>query len=225
MPLLYTQDFVVSKLQGGADLMTPGLTRGPPFPSKARKGAVVAVASIQKPSVPQWVGICEIDIATLQQVQGAKGHAVRAQHWAGDDLWAWSPSGKPGLSAPENIEGWDVDDRSAAIVAGVQSLDVEDDEDEDDGRPGGIPLNSANEETTVCEPQNHHVEGEDMEPYEKIDVPEKELSTKGEFFLVVFREFRQFFLGWFHRTIGFIQFVIRKPVLWEYPLFLVKCSL
>jgi hypothetical protein len=38
VPLLYTPSFVVEKLQGGADLMTPGLQRGPPFPKKATKG-------------------------------------------------------------------------------------------------------------------------------------------------------------------------------------------
>lgn len=38
VPLLYTPSFVIEKLQGGADLMTPGLQRGPPFPKKATKG-------------------------------------------------------------------------------------------------------------------------------------------------------------------------------------------
>lgn len=38
VPLLFTPSFVVEKLQGGADLMTPGLQRGPPFPKMATKG-------------------------------------------------------------------------------------------------------------------------------------------------------------------------------------------
>lgn len=163
-------------MQGGADLMTPGLTRGPPFPAKATKGAVVAVASIQKPSVPQWVGVCEIDVAALQQVQGAKGHAVRGQHWAGDEIWAWSPTGKAGEAAPEQIDGWDADHSSESIASGVEHLSIQ---DEDDGEAGGVRLDDANEEKRVYEPHNKHVEGEDAEPYEKVDVPEKELSTKG----------------------------------------------
>ncbi|EOD52216.1 putative rna binding protein ligatin protein [Neofusicoccum parvum UCRNP2] len=76
VPLLHTPGFVVEKIQGGADLMTPGLQNGPPFPQKAKKGAVVAVASLESPTVPVTVGVCEIDVSALQQVQGARGHAL-----------------------------------------------------------------------------------------------------------------------------------------------------
>ena len=176
VPLLHTQDFVLAKMQGGADLMTPGLTRGPPFPARATKGAVVAVASVQKPSVPQWVGLCEIDMASLQQVQGAKGHAVRGQHWAGDEIWAWSPSGKAGGAAPEQIDGWDVNTTSAAITSGVGHLSIDGAEDYE---AGGVPLGNSVEEKTVHEHRNEYLEGEDAEPYEKVDVLKKELSTKG----------------------------------------------
>ena len=176
VPLLHTQDFVLSKMQGGADLMTPGLARGPPFPAKATKGAVVAVASLQKPSVPQWVGVCEIDVASLQQVKGAKGHAVRGQHWTGDEIWAWSPSGKPGAATPEQIDGWDVDDSTAAINSGVKDMEVEDDDNEEDG---GIRLSSTTQEKTAYEPRNDYVEGEDAEPHKSVNNPEKEFSTKG----------------------------------------------
>ncbi|KKY28727.1 putative translation machinery-associated protein [Diplodia seriata] len=62
VPLLHTPGFVVEKIQGGADLMTPGLQNGPPFPQKAKKGAVVAVASLENPTVPVAVGVCEIDV-------------------------------------------------------------------------------------------------------------------------------------------------------------------
>jgi len=175
VPLLHTQDFVLTKMQGGADLMTPGLTRGPPFPAKATKGAIVAVASVQRPSVPQWVGTCEIDVASLQQVQGAKGHAVRGQHWAGDEIWAWSPLGKAGEVSPEQIDGWDASKDSGSITSGVEHLAVEDLEDSE---TGGVSLNTT-EGTQPYEPRNKHVEGEDAEPFETIDVPEKELSTKG----------------------------------------------
>jgi translation initiation factor 2D len=106
VPLLHTHPPVISKLQGGADLMTPGLANGPPFPSAAMAGAIVAIASTSSPSVPLVVGTCEIDVSTLQQVQGAKGHAVQTITWAGDELWSWSPSGKTGDSPPESIDSW-----------------------------------------------------------------------------------------------------------------------
>jgi translation initiation factor 2D len=86
--------------------MTPGLANGPPFPEKAKKGSIVAIASTENPSVPLVIGTCEIDIGSLEQVQGAKGQAVRTVTWSGDELWAWSASGKAGGSPPEHIEGW-----------------------------------------------------------------------------------------------------------------------
>jgi len=177
VPLLHTQDFVLSKMQGGADLMTPGLTRGPPFPAKAMKGAIVAVASVQKPSVPQWVGTCEIDVASLQRVQGAKGHAVRGQHWAGDEIWAWSPSRKAGEASPEHIDGWDVSQDAGSITSGVEHLAID---DPDDSEAGGVSLDTI-EGTQSYEPHNKHVEGEDAEPYQTVDVSAKDLSTKGTF--------------------------------------------
>lgn len=177
VPLLHTQDFVLTKMQSGADLMTPGLTHGPPFPAKATKGATVAVASIQKPSVPQWVGVCEIDVASLQQVQGAKGHAVRGQHWAGDEIWAWSPSGKAGEASPEQIDGWDVSKDASSIQSGVENLAIDDPEDNE---VGGVSLDTT-QGTQSYEPHNKHVEGDDAEPFQRVDVPEKELSTKGTF--------------------------------------------
>ena len=158
--------------------MTPGLA-GPPFPSKATKGAVVAVASLEKPSVPMVVGICEIDIASLQSVQGAKGHAVKGQHWAGDEIWAWSPSGKSGRDAPDQIDGWDVDEGAISAGARKISLDDDDDDDEDDSA-GGVALDVSEERQSQSEPHNQHVEGEEAEPYERVDVEEKELTTKGK---------------------------------------------
>lgn len=136
--------------------MTPGLARGPPFPTKAKKGAVVAAASVQKPSVPKWVGICEIDVSSLQQVQGAKGHAVRGQHWEGDEIWVWSQSGNGGTAAPEQINGWDVNDETTMVSSGVKHLSVDDDEEEDS--PGGVPVGDAVEEKHSYEPHNKVVE-------------------------------------------------------------------
>ncbi|RAK73853.1 putative RNA binding protein Ligatin/Tma64 [Aspergillus fijiensis CBS 313.89] len=107
VPLLHTPGMVMQKLQGGADLMTPGIANEPPFDERAVKGAVVAVADLDRYTVPRFVGVCEIDVSALGEVQGAKGHAVRGLHWEGDELWAWSSSSKPGQPAPEYLEGWD----------------------------------------------------------------------------------------------------------------------
>jgi translation initiation factor 2D len=109
VPLLHTPEMVMQKLRGGADLMTPGLADEPPFPERAVKGAVVAVAGLDRHTVPLFVGVCEIDIAGLKEVQGTKGHAVRGVHWEGDELWAWSSSSRPGQPAPEYLAGWDVE--------------------------------------------------------------------------------------------------------------------
>lgn len=178
VPLLHTPEIVLKKLRSGAPLMTPGLARGPPFSSKAIKDSIVAIASLDKPSVPMVVGICEIDVASLQQVQGAKGHAVRGEHWDGDEIWAWSPAGKPGGSAPEHIEGWEVDADDTSLREGVEHLAVE--EEDDDAEEGGVSLSQGSEQHPRPELRNGFVEGEDAEPYERVEEEEKELSTKGK---------------------------------------------
>lgn len=122
--------------------MTPGLVRGPPFPPKAVKNSTVAIASLEKPSVPQFVGVCLIDVASLQQVQGVKGHAVRGYHWDGDEIWAWSQGGKSGGSAPDMIEGWDLadeEDKDKELINGAENLSLGDDESE--SAENGVPLN------------------------------------------------------------------------------------
>ncbi|NJR31263.1 hypothetical protein HC762_00485 [bacterium] len=146
VPLLHTQAFVVEKLRAGADLMTPGLARGPPFPEKAKKGAVVAVASIDKASVPVFVGVCKIDVSALTKVQGLKGHAVTGLHWEGDELWAWSSSGGGGGGrlAPPSIGGWDRQSDIRGLSQSVETMKLdENDADDVPEEDGGVPLEQA----------------------------------------------------------------------------------
>jgi translation initiation factor 2D len=168
--------FVVEKLQGGADLMTPGLQRGPPFPEKAKKGAIVAIASLEAPTVPMAVGTCEIDISSLENVRGAKGHAVQTFHWAGDEVWSWSTTGKPGIDPPEALEAWDDGKEEASELAEqTQSLGLEDDTD------GGVSLQAGPSERSAAE-KAQGVEGEEAPPNKDFvdEIEDKELSTKGK---------------------------------------------
>jgi translation initiation factor 2D len=135
VPLLHTPDIVVKKLQGGADLMTPGLAGGPPFPSRATQGAVVSIASTDRPSVPMAIGVCEIDVSALQKVQGAKGHAVESIHWVGDELWSFSTSGKSGQQPPDELPEWSRILAASEIVNQTEGLDLHDAEE-----GGGVML-------------------------------------------------------------------------------------
>ncbi|OCL14419.1 hypothetical protein AOQ84DRAFT_308906, partial [Glonium stellatum] len=177
LPLLYTPLAVVEKIQGGADLMTPGLQRGPPFPAKAKKGAIVAVASLESPTVPMAVGTCEIDVSALGDVRGVKGHAVQTFHWAGDEIWSWSTSAKPGGDPPEYLEGWD-DERkeNSSLAEQVDDLNLEGADQED----GGVSLDAdATTERSQAE-QAQGLEGEDAPSNKDFieEVEDKELSTK-----------------------------------------------
>ncbi|KAJ9622317.1 hypothetical protein H2203_006535 [Taxawa tesnikishii (nom. ined.)] len=174
LPLLHTPGFVVQKLQGGADLMTPGLQHGPPFPKKAKKGAIVAIASLENPSVPVAVGVCEIDVSALGSVQGAKGHAVQTMHWAGDEVWSYSTSGKSGMNPPEEIDGWLRDDHDQGLAGQAGELKLEDEDEEG----GGVSLgeNDANARATEVSPTDEEDEPAQEEDSAKAEV--KQMSTK-----------------------------------------------
>jgi translation initiation factor 2D len=162
-------------MQAGADLMTPGLQRGPPFPQKATKGAIVAIASLEAPTVPMAVGTCEIDVSALQQVQGVKGMAVSTFHWAGDELWSWSSTSKPGVEPPEVLKGWDDEqDEDSSLAERTAAVDLDDQE-------GSIPLEPA--ERSEAE-KAQGIQGEDApSSRDFVDVvDEKELTTKGMFY-------------------------------------------
>ncbi|KAL6236934.1 hypothetical protein BDW75DRAFT_205209 [Aspergillus navahoensis] len=151
VPLLHTPEFVMGKLRSGADLMTPGLANGPPFDERAVKGAVVAVAGLDRVTVPLFVGICEIDVSALGEVQGTKGHAVRGIQWEGDELWAWSPSSRPGVPAPEYLEGWDEpeEEGEAEIEEKVGQLELGDKDGQEVEADGAEPADEAVEEPIV----------------------------------------------------------------------------
>ncbi|KAH7073971.1 hypothetical protein BKA63DRAFT_45470 [Paraphoma chrysanthemicola] len=173
VPLLYTPLVVVEKLQAGADLMTPGLQRGPPFPKKATKGAIVAVASLEAPTVPMAVGSCEIDVSALDKVQGVKGQAVSIFHWAGDELWSWSSSSKPGGEPPEILPAWgDEREDDASLAEHTATVDL-------DHQEGGIALDNRLAERSDAE-RAQEVEGEDAPSnHDFVEiVDEKELTTK-----------------------------------------------
>ncbi|KAL8942542.1 MAG: hypothetical protein Q9216_001586 [Gyalolechia sp. 2 TL-2023] len=174
--LLHTPDVVLQKLRGGADLMTPGLARGPPFPTSATKGSIVAIVSLEKPSVPIVVGICEIDVASLREVRGVKGHAVRGEHWDGDEIWAWSQAGGSGEQAPEAIDGWENQDGLDDLKKQVSQTTVTDSDDEHDG--GGVAVANGLATPSKALKQKGFVEGEDGRPFEEIELDQKEYSTK-----------------------------------------------
>lgn len=160
--------------------MTPGLARGPPFPSGATINSIVAIASLERPSVPRVVGICEIDVSSLQQVQGAKGHAVRGYHWDGDEIWGWSQSGKSGSGAPEIIEGWDPSDVSNNLPDRLEGLSMTG-HDLEPGESGVIP-ESEDRDVAVKATHNKYVDGVDAMLDQETTVNEVDLSVPGSTF-------------------------------------------
>lgn len=158
--------------------MTPGLARGPPFPSRATINSIVAIASLEKPSVPRVVGVCEIDVSSLQQVQGAKGHAVLGHHWDGDEIWGWSQSGKPGTNAPEAIEGWNPPEVSNNLPDRLEELSMTTPDLEPE-KSGVVPANEDGE-IAIKSSYNKYVDGADVIPVDQeANVNEVELSVKG----------------------------------------------
>ena len=172
VPLLHTTLAVVEKLQSGADLMTPGLQMGPPFPKHATKDAIVAVASIEAPTVPMAVGTCEINVSALGRVQGAKGQAVRSFHWAGDELWAWSPIGRPGTDPPTAIGGWGADEEDVELVSRAEALDMAAGEEDD----GGVLVDAP--PSRKADAEGARATGAPSTELAE-QVEDKELSTKG----------------------------------------------
>ena len=179
VPLLHTPPVVIKKLQGGADLMTPGLAGGPPFPKTAKQAAVVAIASTDQPSVPVVVGTCEVDISALQSVQGAKGRCVSNMHWFGDEAWSFGASGKAAPKTPEEIEGWKRILQARGLSERMAGLDMDDDDADD---AGGVGLSSNVDNETKPESQmngnsNGHSElASTVEEVEHQELTQKEID-------------------------------------------------
>lgn len=153
--------------------MTPGLANGPPFPPRAKKGAIVAVASLDNPSVPVTVGQCEIDVSALGSVQGLRGHAVQTMHWAGDEIWAYSTSAKPGVNPPDHIDGWlseNVDEEK--IADQTASMTFEDKEQ------GGVPLDPTQSESGT-RGQSAAEDDDDTSTKDEASAEVIQMTTKG----------------------------------------------
>ncbi|KAF8246636.1 hypothetical protein K440DRAFT_602077 [Wilcoxina mikolae CBS 423.85] len=135
LPLLHTHPPVIERLCDGADLMIPGLI-GPPFPEEAKVGALVGIASSERPTVPVAVGVCEVDVGRLEKAVGEKGRAVKVLHWVGDEVF--KHGGNP-AKVPEVLEARRIDGE-AGIVEGVQAMGIAEEgekkEKEKDGSSG-----------------------------------------------------------------------------------------
>ena len=173
VPLLHTPNFVVGKLKGGADMMTPGLLDGPPWPEAATKGSVVAMASSNpgKDTVPVWIGVCEIDVSALGDVRGSKGRAIKGLHCVGDELWSWSSTpGLSGMPEPESLAGWEATRRSdrdtgpASIEHGMEDLELGDEDEEEEG---GVALAPPHADSHT---ENGDTEGHDQNDDEQTEV-------------------------------------------------------
>lgn len=158
--------------------MIPGLAGGPPFPKEAKKDSIVAIASVEKPSVPMVVGVCEVDISGLQKVSGEKGRAVRGVHWEGDELWAWNTSDTSGGSAPERIVGWEGFTQLQCHTEEEGSCEVTDDAQDD----GGVSLNRVHsaDRSILNEASAKPENGDDAQQNEGHVDQSQELSTKGK---------------------------------------------
>lgn len=155
--------------------MTPGLANGPPFPERAKKGAIVAVASTEAPTVPVAVGVCEIDVSNLKEVRGVKGHAVQNMHWDGDELWSWSATGKSGGKAPGHIEGWLGEaERDQELARQTEDLDLD-----QDGDTGGVALGGGRSVTQGGPDVADGVDGDVLSREELVEEVDIEMTTKG----------------------------------------------
>lgn len=85
LPIVLTNSHVIGKLANHANLMLPGCI--PPFDPKTTKGALVGVASYEKPSVIMAIGHCSLNLTQFDDVVGRLGTAVTIIHSFEDELF------------------------------------------------------------------------------------------------------------------------------------------
>ena len=137
-----TWDHVLDKLQGGADLMTPGLTY---WNAEIKSGNVTAV-TLQN-GVPIAVGIAAFDIGRLSKAAGEKGKAVYLVHCYKDELWGLGTKTHP----PTSIST----DTPTQLEEKTQQLSLEDDIEE-----ANTPADLANNPVadSISQPEDNKVE-------------------------------------------------------------------
>ena len=88
LPILYTNDLVLAKLAGGADLMLPGVTKQSlaDLPGDLSAGVVVGIGTLGVPGAVRAIGRLA-DAASALKKQDS-GKAVEVLHVEGDYLWA-----------------------------------------------------------------------------------------------------------------------------------------
>lgn len=85
LPIILTNDHVVERIIGNANLMLPGCI--PPLSKAATRGALVAVASYRSPTVIKAIGTCALNLSQFDDVQGRVGEAVTIIHRIDDELF------------------------------------------------------------------------------------------------------------------------------------------
>jgi translation initiation factor 2D len=121
-----TWDHVLPKLQGGADLMTPGLTH---WNREIKSGQVVAVTLQNR--VPMAVGVAAFDVGNLSKAVGERGKAVYIVHCFKDELWTLGNKTQPPVTVPSSTE---------ELEESTQQLTVESEEEDVDNNQVETPV-------------------------------------------------------------------------------------
>ena len=93
LPVLVTNDVVLEKLLGGADLFAPGIAPSSlsALPEDAPEGSLVAVGTQSVPGAARAIGRLATSASTLRRTR--EGKAVAILHVEGDCLWELGPKG------------------------------------------------------------------------------------------------------------------------------------
>jgi translation initiation factor 2D len=134
-----TWDHVLSKLQGGADLMTPGLTH---WNREIKAGQVVAVTLQNR--VPMAVGVAAFDVGNLSKAVGEKGKAVYIVHCFKDELWTLGKKTQPPATMPSTTE---------ELEESTQHLTLESEEEDVDNNQVETPDEPAPESSKESVPE------------------------------------------------------------------------